>query len=356
MDRLPNLDPLRFFLATMVLLYHLPQLCKNQGLPFFDGLPIFHRGIEAVYMFFVLSGFLIIRLIYKSKLRDTFSIKDFYVRRVLRIFPLYYLVLIFGLLFYNVLLPFLGIPFPINYTIGEALLYNLLFLPNVFAKVYEPGGILEILWSIGIEEQFYLIIAPLLFFIKTKWILRSLSVLLILYFLIFHVEYFNFLQKYFFVFFFLFFGGVVAILEEKGKLQFLKVTGWIPTIIFLATLLYFTTNIFMFETLWQRNLLTCILFGLFIHTLCFNNKGFELKNPLLHHFGAISYGIYMYHAIVLNLVVFLFLNLRILQNFNDTFIIILINLVCLALTLLFAHLSYTYFELYFLKLKNKFRK
>ena len=105
-------------------------------------------------MFFVLSGFLIIRLIYRAKTRNTFSIKDFYVRRILRIFPLYYLVLGFGLLFYNVLLPFLNIPFEINYTWKEALFYNIFFLPNVFAQLYEPGGILEILWSIGNEEQF----------------------------------------------------------------------------------------------------------------------------------------------------------------------------------------------------------
>src|SRR5690606_15215682 len=105
LDRLPNLDPLRFFLASIVLLFHLPQLSHNQGLPYFDGLPIYQRGIEAVYVFFVLSGFLIIRLIYRAKIRGAFSIRDFYIRRILRIFPLYYLILGFGLFFYNVVLP-----------------------------------------------------------------------------------------------------------------------------------------------------------------------------------------------------------------------------------------------------------
>ncbi|MCB0454114.1 MAG: acyltransferase [Aequorivita sp.] len=356
MNRLPNLDPLRFFLASFVLLFHLPQLSHNQGLPYFDGLPIFHRGLEAVYMFFVLSGFLIIRLIYRAKIRDTFSIKDFYIRRILRIFPLYYLVLGFGLFFYNVLLPFLNIPFKINYTWNEALFYNVFFLPNVFAKIYEPGGILEILWSIGIEEQFYLLIAPLLFFINVKWVLRVLSLLLLCYFIIFWSDFFEVLRKYNFVFFYLFSGGVIAILEEKKILRFLKRSAVFPFVVCIATLLYFVTDWFLFEPLWLRALLTCLLFGFFVHSLAFNNHGVEVKSRILNHFGSISYGIYMFHAIVLNAVVFLFLKLEMLQNLNETLTIILIHLLTFVGTLFIAHLSYTYFELYFLKLKNKFRK
>ena len=356
MNRLPNLDPLRFFLASAVLLFHLPQLSANQGLPYFDGLPIFHRGLEAVYMFFVLSGFLIIRLIYRAKIRGVFSIKDFYIRRILRIFPLYYLVLGFGLFFYNVFLPFLNIPFPINYTWTEAFFYNVFFLPNVFAKNFEPGGILEILWSIGIEEQFYLVIAPLLFFINVKWILRVLGILLLGYFILYWSDVFEVLRNYTFVFFYLFSGGVVAILEERKKLEFLKSSAIFPLAICISTLLYFVTDMFLFEPLWLRAAFTCLLFASFIHSIAFNNRGIEVKSKLLNHFGSISYGIYMFHAIVLNGVVFLFLKLEPLQNLNDTLTIVLLHLITFAGTILVAHLSYTYFELYFLKLKNKFRK
>lgn len=307
-------------------------------------------------MFFVLSGFLIIRLIYRAKMKGSFSIKDFYVRRILRIFPLYYLILGFGLLFYNVLLPFLNIPFEVNYSWKAALFYNVFFLPNVFAKIYEPGGILEILWSIGIEEQFYLVIAPLLFFINVKWILRVLSVLLIGYFILYWSDVFEALQKYLFVFFYLFSGGVIAILEEKKKLEFLKRSAVFPIIITIASLLYFVTDWFMPEPMWLRAAFTCLLFGFFIHSLAFNNRGVEVKSKILNHFGSISYGIYMFHAIVLNAVVFLFLKLQMLQNLNETLTIILLYLFTFAGTLLIAHLSYTYFELYFLKLKNRFRK
>ena len=67
-------------------------------------------------MFFVLSGFLIIRYVYIAKKKDVFSIGDFYKRRALRILPLYFLIVFFGSFFYNILLPVLNIPFEINYT------------------------------------------------------------------------------------------------------------------------------------------------------------------------------------------------------------------------------------------------
>lgn len=355
MKRLPNLDSLRFFLASLVLLYHLPQLSKNQGLPFYDGLPIFHRGIEAVYMFFCLSGFLIIRLIYRAKVKGHFSVKDFYVRRVLRIFPLYYLILIFGFLFYTTLLPLLGIPFEIKYNIVEGILWCVFFLPNVLANLYEPGGILEILWSIGIEEQFYLMIAPLLYFVVRRRILLVLSLLCTFYFTLFHLESLHLLRKFQFVFFFLFSGGIAAILEEQKKLQFLKKSAFIPLTILVVTLVFFFTDFFSNLVLWQRNLMLSFLFPLFLHSIAFNNNNVIVKNRLLIYFGNISYGIYMYHVIILNFVVFLFLKIEPQKWINDTLAIILMNILTLGLTLVISHLSFRYFESYFLKLKSKYR-
>jgi peptidoglycan/LPS O-acetylase OafA/YrhL len=337
-------------------MFHLPQLCKNQGLPYFDDLPIFHRGIEAVYMFFVLSGFLIIRLIYQEKLNGRFSIKKFYMRRVLRIFPLYYLILFFGFVFYQVILPMLSIPFDNNYSLVEGLLLCIFFLPNIFGSLYKPGGILEILWSIGIEEQFYLLIAPLMFFIKPKRILSALALLTILYFGIFHSNGFEFLKQYQFVYFFVFAGGITAILEAKNYLAFLKTSPVIPVFILIITLIYFTTNLLEFEVDWIQNLLTSVIFALFIHTLAHNNRGITIKAKMINYFGTISYGIYMFHTIALNIIVFLFLKMKFVNNLTDSIVVLLINILTFVLTILLAHISYSYFESYFLKLKNKFRE
>ncbi|MEM5565139.1 acyltransferase [Psychroserpens sp. AS72] len=355
MDRLPNLDPLRFLLASLVLFFHIPLLSRNQGLPYYLDIPIFNRGTEAVYMFFVLSGFLIIRLIYRYKKRDEFSIRKFYIRRILRIFPLYYLIAFFGFTFYWLILPALNIPFENNYNLGEGILLTTFFLPNIFGRLYEPGGILEVLWSIGIEEQFYLMIAPLLYIVKKNRILLILSILTIGYFILFHVNGFHYLRRFGFVYFLLFFGGIVAILEEKNKLEFFKISAVIPILIVIATLLYFTTDVFKFKELWMRNLSTMLLFGLCIHTLAHNNFGKVLNNKYLNHLGHISYGIYMFHVIALNFVVFFMLKIQELKIFNDTITILLIYILTFALTILLAHLSYKYFETYFLKLKTKFR-
>ncbi|WP_157717149.1 acyltransferase [Formosa sp. Hel1_31_208] len=355
MDRLPNLDPLRFLLASLVMLFHIPQLCRNQGLPYSIDAPIFNRGTEAVYMFFVLSGFLIIRLIYRQKQRDAFSIRKFYMRRILRIFPLYYLIVIFGFLFYWLILPALHIPYENNYNLGEGIVLTTFFLPNIFGKLYQPGGILEILWSIGIEEQFYLMIAPMLFFIRKSKILPVLSLLTLGYFILFHLHVLDLLRTYKFVYFLLFAGGIIAILEEQQHLEFLKRSPVIPIVIVASVILYFTTDLFRFSQVWITNAITMLLFSIFIHTLAHNNWGKRINNKLLSHLGHISYGIYMFHVIALNFVVFVMLKVQQFEIFSDDITLLLIYILTFALTILMAHLSYKYFETFFLKLKTKFR-
>ena len=355
LNRLPNLDPLRFILAFLVMLFHIPQLCRNQGLPYVIDTPIFNRGTEAVYMFFVLSGFLIIRLIFRLKKRDGFSIRKFYMRRILRIFPLYYLIVIFGFVFYWVILPILEIPFDNNYDLSEGIFLAVFFLPNIFAKLYQPGGILEILWSLGIEEQFYLMIAPLLFVVRKKNILLVLTCLAVGYFIVFHLDMFDLLRRYKFVYFLLFSGGVVAILEELNLLIILKRSPIIPVVIVLAIVLYFFTDLFKFESLWLTNLVTSLLFSLFIHTIAFNHFGRIISNKFLNYLGQISYGIYMFHVIALNMVVFFMLKIQDLEIFDSEMMLVFIYIFTFAITICLAHISYKYFESYFLKLKSKFR-
>jgi len=149
---LPNLTPLRFFLSIFVVLFHVPQFCKNQGLPFFDAWSIFYKGSEAVYMFFSLSGFLIIRQLYlEKKETNTIALKDFYIRRVLRIFPLYYIVLIVGLVYYQIVLPWAGYAFESNYNLNEGIFLSDFFLSNVFDILYHPAYINEVIVHIIIE-------------------------------------------------------------------------------------------------------------------------------------------------------------------------------------------------------------
>ena len=211
------------------------------------------------------------------------------------------------------------------------------------------------LWSLGIEEQFYLLIAPLCYFLKKNNILKALSVLTLIYFIIYHLDIVWFLKEYSFVYFFLFFGGLISVLEEKNLLNFLKSYKIIHIAIVILTVAFYTTDIFEFKNIALKNITSCVLLALFIHTISFNNFGIEIKHRLLNYFGQISYGIYMYHMIVLNGVIFLFMYIDKLNILNDFFTIISINIMTFVLTLIISHLSYKYFETPFLKLKSKFR-
>jgi len=64
----------------------------------------------------------------------------------------------------------------------------------------------------------------------------------------------------------------------------------------------------------------------------------------------------MFNTIALNGIVFIFLKMKIVNNLTDSIVVLLINILTFVLTMLFAHISYTYFESYFLKLKENFRE
>ncbi len=110
----------------------------------------FERGFLGVDMFFVLSGFLIVTLLLRERDRTgTISLRKFYARRTLRIFPIYYLVLVTVLLSYLVTKPRSGsardyyadLPFLLTYTSNW---------------VHVQARNMGIMWSLATEEQFYL--------------------------------------------------------------------------------------------------------------------------------------------------------------------------------------------------------
>ena len=112
-------------------------------------------GIWGVDLFFVLSGFLITGLLYDSK-KSAHYFRDFYVRRTLRIFPLYYGVL--ALLF--IVLPALPTPYPAGLAESahhQAWLW--LYASNGYLAIHRAWAVPYVghFWSLAVEEQFYLI-------------------------------------------------------------------------------------------------------------------------------------------------------------------------------------------------------
>ncbi len=348
---LPNITALRFFLATLVVIYHIPEFCDNRGFPHFYDAAILNRGIQAVFMFFSLSGFLIIRQLYLEKTSThTVNLKNFFLRRIFRIFPLYYLVLFYGLFHYRILLPNLGYTFDNEYDVLSGVSFAIFFFPNIF-YTYRPGGMLEIMWSIGIEEQFYLFIAPLFFLLPLKRITPFLFGFTIIYFSLFFSKQLEWLKTYQMFFYYFSFSGLCAILLEKYR--FTEKLRPYKFIFFLIFMLYFTTSFFdtfLPEPLYH--LFSMVLFGLVI-CLLVDKSIFPLQNKTLIYFGKISYGIYMLHVIVMQFVGLIFPKTILQLNLPYGVYILIFNLLVLGITLVLAHLSYTYYESYFLNFNRK---
>jgi len=143
----PNLDWLRFYAAVCVLIAHVPDFAATWGvtpvhMPLLDAVLLGSQ--DAVTLFFTLSGFLITALLLaEHRKRGAVNVKAFWLRRALRIWPLYFAVI--GAV----------------YLVGQAwygweILLYLVMLPNVSRALGGlPSLLLGHLWSIGAEEQFY---------------------------------------------------------------------------------------------------------------------------------------------------------------------------------------------------------
>lgn len=159
----PGLNALRFWAAFTVVVNHALLNSKSVGLPApLESVFLGHGG-SSVDLFFVLSGFLISYLLLAEQAKTgSIHVLKFYYRRALRIWPLYFAVVTYGIILYSVVLPRLpGFSAAVNYDLRVAIPLYLVFLPHVVSSIYAVSGVLNLLWSIGVEEQFYLMWAPL---------------------------------------------------------------------------------------------------------------------------------------------------------------------------------------------------
>ncbi|HTR31823.1 MAG TPA: acyltransferase [Puia sp.] len=156
----PALDSLRAIAMLLVFAAHLEPAAETVGVRIAwsaDGA----IGAAGLTLFFVLSGFLITYLLLAEQNdRQKIDTPHFYLRRILRIWPLYFLIVAIG----QFLIPITGL-FGLDSIYGtnapdywKASLYYLLFLPNLaFIFVSPVNPMLGHTWSIGAEEQFYLL-------------------------------------------------------------------------------------------------------------------------------------------------------------------------------------------------------
>jgi peptidoglycan/LPS O-acetylase OafA/YrhL len=162
----PELDGLRFVAFVMVYLFHggVPTHLLARLIGKTASRAFMYNGGYGVQLFFILSGYLITALLLREEARyGRISLRAFWARRVLRIWPLYYLIIAIG---FGLLPALMGDTATSGYRqlLRVHLIPFLAFLGNwsMALVIPVPYEWISVLWSVCIEEQFYLI-APLLF-------------------------------------------------------------------------------------------------------------------------------------------------------------------------------------------------
>ena len=288
----PHVDGLRALAILSVVIYHAwPELGGG--------------GFIGVDIFFVISGYLISKIILSELSNNTFSIIKFYNRRIKRIFPALTLVIITTFIFGSVVL------MPDEYqSLSQQILAstgfsaNLIFMhqSDYFDTLADTKPLLH-LWSLGVEEQFY-VIWPILVYgickLKPKWAATSLFVLFFT--SISACIYYSFNQQtYAFYspvtrFWELFLGGLLAYVKHHQKPELLINNNLVASI--GLTLLFsgflFITSHSIFPGFWA--LLPTL--GAFLILLAGGqakiNQQLFANSPMVK-LGLISYPLYLWH-------------------------------------------------------------
>lgn len=359
---LEGLNSLRFFAAFFVVIYHARSSLVNLGLMPDVIVPVLSKGMDAVDFFFTLSGFLITYLLLQeNRQRNNISIGKFYTRRVLRIWPIYFLIVFVRFFLDGVVGPYF-LHTPPEVPALKGILLYVFFLPNLATVMYNVG-LLHPLWSIGVEEQFYLLWAPLF-----KWFRNSVKKLIVTAIIVCTVWYalvaynvfgfssiaYGFLlsQKFYAMIIGAGFGYILFHHLEEYEKSFLGRRYFQCLVLTILIFHYFLSN--QLENNLFFSMAAPVLYGLFIlNVSAIKDKIISLEKAPLVFLGKISYGIYMYHMVI-NFGLKKGFHKLPVDHINHLVLCLLYIVLLMAGTIGLAWLSYTFFESRFLRIKHKF--
>lgn len=345
-------DAFRFIAFFLVFLLHAP-LPNNPVMNFFS-----KSGGIGVSFFFVLSGFLITYiLLYEKEVNNKINLKKFFIRRALRIWPLYYLMILFAFLTPYILeilkLPYSNEGYTPNWLISCFFLenYNMLFTGN-----FPNTSPLRVMWSLCIEEHFYIVWGVIFYFFSTKKLpviiissilIATVSRVIYSYYSINNLDLFTNIDYFAY-------GAIPAYCLIKKSSVIKKINSLSiakKTFIVFITLSYvfISPNIhFQFQQ-FINPFVFGMLFSLIIFFIISPKKSIYIKNSnVISKLGLFTYGLYLYHTIVINLLI------QVFRKFNLNINSFTLSTLSLLITILISVISYRIFELKFIRLKKFF--
>lgn len=297
---LVQLDGLRFVAIALVLVDHFTAAINK--------IPLGPLGVN---LFFVLSGFLITRILITSSekfrenpngFRDYF--KRFFLRRTLRIFPVYYLCILLLFVF--------NVP-----PVREKLPWFVLYSSNIYMAIHQTWmGVVDHFWSLSVEEQFYIIFPVVIFFTPRKWLIQTFALMIavsILFRMYFFFAGYSWIVNYvsmpacldsfglgaFMAWMLLFRGDTFRAIFANGWLVLAGLLLWVAVVVW-GKMFDQPKNIA--TDVWERlagSLFCFFLIAKGVVGYSGTMKAF-LENSVVLYLGKISYGLYAYHNLVYN--------------------------------------------------------
>lgn len=362
-----NLDGLRFLCFLSIFFFHSFQTdyipIKSTGIYQLVKRDLFGNGFLGVNFFFVLSGFLITYLlIEEKKLNGQIDILNFWIRRILRIWPLFYLCVFFGFVIFPALKTAFGEQPNETATIGYYLTFTNNFELDI--KGAPDASILAVLWSIAVEEQFYLVWPILLYFspIKNYHLIFIIIIVVSSIFRTLNLNYNHYDHHTLSNIGDMAVGALGAWLiltKEKFKEKIMNLHSVFILSFYVSFLFIF---IFRDELLSSKNFvievverpITALIILFIILEQCFSKKSlFKMSDfKLISNLGKISYGLYCLHFIAILIVTTL--TKKLLINTETWQVLVFEPSFALILAVIISLISYHFYEKPFLKLKDRF--
>lgn len=345
-------NALRFFSFLLVFFHHTPTP-ESSLLSYFS-----KSGGIGVSFFFVLSGFLITYiLLHEKDITGKISLKKFFMRRILRIWPLFYAMILFAFLT-PYILDFLQLSYS-NEGYEPNWWMSLLFLENYMIMITNtlPNvSPLSVMWTLCVEEHFYIIWGLALFFLSIKkvphLILYSIATatvfrLIYSYYGINSIDVFSNIDYFAF-------GAIPAYLliykpETLRKIEALPLSIKYFFVVCVVAIIFVFPNS---DSTWL-NYISHLIFGssftvIIVFTLCEKNSIRIKDGYWVSKLGILTYGLYLFHTIIIMLFA------RTIHLFPFQVNIMLFSITTFLCTVLVGYLSYQLYEKQFLKLKKHF--